>query len=484
MTSTHIIRATFAGSLLLTLSLAAGARAEDAAPAMTAEEAHSIGVDAYIYLYPLVTMDITRKQLTNSDGFGRGPMNEFHNVPAYPPATDTSVVRTNYDTLYSIAYLDLSNEPMVVSAPDTDGRYFMLPMIDMWTDVFASPGSRTTGTKAAHFLVTPQGWRPDLREAFAEEFKLPKDTQRIESPTPYVWIIGRTKTDGPADYPAVRKIQAGYVITPLSQWGKTPSPTPLKVDPTVDMKTPPKAQVDALPAAKFFAYGAELMKKQPPHVTDQPILAEMKKVGLESGKPFDLAALDPEIAKALESAPADALALMAWKVKTLARVVNGWSMNTDTMGVYGNYYLKRAIVAQMGLGANLPEDAVYPLNLFDKSGKPLDGANKYTIHFDKAELPPVDAFWSITLYDPAGNAFPNSIDRQAVSSWMPFVYNADGSLDLYFQNENPGKEHEANWLPAPQGGFNLTMRLYAPRSEILVGKWNPPPVDKAGASAE
>jgi hypothetical protein len=138
----------------------------------------------------------------------------------------------------------------------------------------------------------------------------------------------------------------------------------------------------------------------------------------------------------------------------------------------------------MGLGANLPEDAVYPLNLFDKSGKPLDGANKYTIHFDKADLPPVDAFWSITLYDPAGNAFPNSIDRQAVSSWMPFAYNADGSLDLYFQNEDPGKEHEANWLPAPQGGFNLTMRLYAPRSEILVGKWNPPPVEKAGASAE
>ncbi len=484
MTSTHIIRAAFAGSLLLTLSLAAGARAEDAAPAMTAEEAHSIGVDAYIYLYPLVTMDITRKQLTNSDGFGRGPMNEFHNVPAYPPATDTSGVRTNYDTLYSISYLAPSNEPMVVSATDTNGRYYMLPMIDMWTDVFASPGSRTTGTKAVHFLVTPQGWRPDLREAFAEEFKLPKDTQRIESPTPYVWIIGRTKTDGPADYDAVRKIQAGYVITPLSQWGKAPSPTPLKVDPTVDMKTPPKAQVDALPAAKFFAYGAELMKKQPPHVTDQPILAEMKKVGLEPGKPFDLAALDPEIAKALESAPADALALMAWKVKTLARVVNGWSMNTDTMGVYGNYYLKRAIVAQMGLGANLPEDAVYPLNLFDKSGKPLDGANKYTIHFDKADLPPVDAFWSITLYDPAGNAFPNSIDRQAVSSWMPFAYNADGSLDLYFQNEDPGKEHEANWLPAPQGGFNLTMRLYAPRSEILVGKWNPPPVEKAGASAE
>jgi hypothetical protein len=485
MTSMNIIRAACGGSLLLAASIAAPAYAQDGAPPVTADEAHAIGVDAYLYLYPLVTMDITRRQLTNAEeGFGRGPMNEFHNVPAYPPATDTSVVRTNYDTLYSIAYLDLSSEPMVVSAPDTNGRYYMLPMLDMWTDVFASPGSRTTGTEAVHFLVTPQGWRPDLREKFAEEFKLPKDTQRIEAPTPYVWIIGRTKTDGPADYDAVRKIQAGYAITPLSQWGKAPSPAALKVDPAVDMKTAPKAQVDAMPVGKFFAYGADLMKTQPPHVTDQPILAEMKMIGVEPGKPFDLAALDPRIAKGLENVSTDAQALMAWKIKTLARVVDGWSMNTDTMGVYGNYYLKRAMVAQFGLGANLPEDAVYPLNLFDKSGKPLDGANKYAIHFDKADLPPVDAFWSITLYDPAGNAYPNSIDRQAVSSWMPFVYNADGSLDLYFQNENPGKEHEANWLPAPQGGFNLTMRLYAPRSEILVGKWNPPPVAKVGADAE
>jgi hypothetical protein len=227
-----------------------------------------------------------------------------------------------------------------------------------------------------HFLVTPQGWRPDLREKFAEEFKLPKGTQRIEAPTPTVWVIGRTKTDGPADYDAVHKIQAGYAITPLSQWGKTPAPIALKIDPGVDMKTSPKEQVDAMPAAKYFAFGAELMKAQPPHMTDQPILADMKKIGIEPGKPLSLAALDPQIAKALESAPADAQALMQWNVPTLARVANGWSMNTDTMGVYGNYYLKRAIVSQVGLGANLPEDALYPLNLFDKSGKPLDGANR------------------------------------------------------------------------------------------------------------
>lgn len=169
---------------------------------------------------------------------------------------------------------------------------------------------------------------------------------------------------------------------------------------------------------------------------------------------------------------------MAWKVPTLARIVNGWSMNTDTMGVYGNYYLKRAIVSQLGLGANLPEDAIYPLNLFDDTGKPLDGANKYTIHFDKAATPPVNAFWSITLYDSEGFQVANELNRFAISSYFPFNTNADGSLDLYFQNESPGKDREANWLPAPKGAFNLTMRLYGPKFEALTGKWNPPAVTK------
>jgi hypothetical protein len=463
--------------LLVSPVLLLTARAQTA---VTEQEAHAIGVDAYVYLYPLVTMDITRKQLTNTDkGFGRGPMNVFHNVPAYPPASDKSVVRTNYDTLYSITYLDLLKEPVIVSVPDTGGRFYILPMLDMWTDVFASAGSRTTGTQAINFLVTPPGWRPDLRDRYIDEFKLPKNTQRIDAPTPYVWIIGRTKTDGPADCEAVRKIQAGFNVTPLSDWGKTPKPVEFKADPSVDMKTPPREQVDTMPAGRFFAYAAELMGQQPPHITDQPILAQMKKLGIEPGKPFDIAKVDPIIASALDTAPDAGQKLMDWKLPTIARVVNGWSMNTDTMGVYGNYYLKRAIVTRLGLGANLPEDAIYPLNLADEAGKPLDGANKYTIHFDKGSTPPVNAFWSITMYDPEGNAYPNNLDRQAVSSWMPFVFNTDGSLDLYFQNENPGKNKEANWLPSPKGGFNLTMRMYSPKAEALTGRWNPPPIVKS-----
>jgi hypothetical protein len=458
------------GALLFSPAFVASAAS--AAPTVSEEEAHAIGVEAYLYLYSLVTMDLTRLQFTNVekvDGFS-GPMNVFVNVPAYPTAEMRTVVRPNFDTLYSSAWLDLTEGPMVVSVPDTDGRYYLLPMLDMWTDVIASPGWRTTGTQAQTFLVTPPGWTGSV----------PDGVTQLKASTPYVWIIGRIKTDGPPDYDAVHKIQDALRLRPLSQIDNEDwKPAPTKIDPDVDMKTPPKEQVDTMPAGKFFAYAAELLKLHPPHFTDEPIIARMKRIGIEPGKSFDIDKLDPAIKKGLETVPEDAQKLMAWKLPTLARVVNYWSMNTDTMGVYGNYYLKRAIITQQGLGANSPEDAVYPLNVGDKEGKPLDGTSNYTIHFDKDDIPPVNAFWSITLYDPHGFQVANPINRFAVSSWMPFKYNDDGSLDLYFQNESPGKDKEANWLPAPKGPFNLTMRLYAPKSAALTGKWNPPPVTKA-----
>ena len=448
------------------------------------QEVSAIAADAYLYLYPLVIMDLTRRQMTNVPAGKEppfGPANTFNNMTEYPPANLRVVVRPNFDTLYSSAWLDLTKEPVILSVPDTQGRYYLLPMMDMWTDVFASPGWRTTGTEAQHFLVAPAGWRPDLIDRFIDEFRLPRETKRINAPTPHVWIIGRTKTDGPQDYDAVHEIQAGFKITPLSEWGRTPRAVEVKTDPSIDMKTPPKKQVDTMPGDKFFAYAAELLKANRPHLTDEPIIAQMKRIGIEPRKTFDVEKVSPALRTALEAAPSAAQRLMEWKLPTLAPVANHWVMNTDTMGVYGNYYLKRAIIAQQGLGANLPEDAIYPMNLGDQTGRPLDGANKYALHFVKAALPPVDAFWSVTLYDSEGYQVANPLNRFAVSSWMPLKHDPDGSLTLYFQNENPGKDKEVNWLPAPKGGFNLLMRLYAPRSEALTGKWNPPPVTKTEA---
>ncbi len=434
-------------------------------------EAYEIGVEAYTYLYPLVLMDVTRRQAVNVEAgkiFGRGPMNAFTNVRAFPPADFRDVVRPNFDTLYSVAWLDLTKEPMVLTAPDTQGRYYMLPMLDMWTDVFACPGKRTTGTVACHFAVVPPGWQG----------KLPEGAQRIDAPTPYVWIIGRTQTNGSSDYEAVHKVQDGYTITPLSQLGKAPRPVTAMIDPTVDMKTAPMTQVAGMTAAKYFGYATELLKVNPPHPTDQPIVARMRRIGIECGKAFDFGKAAPAVKRALERAAPDALKAMRSKIPTLARVINGWQINTDTIGVYGNYYLKRAIVALLGLGANLPEDAVYPISLSDADGKPLHGANQYVLRFAKNEIPPVGAFWSVTLYGKDGFPTANALKRNAIGDRDALKYNADGSLDIFIQRESPGKDKESNWLPAPSEDFNLTMRLYAPKVEVIDGRWTPPVIKR------
>jgi hypothetical protein len=440
---------------------------------ITVQDAYEIGVEAYVYFYPLVTLDLTRRVGTNIEAGklpGLGPMNMFHHFRAYPTADFRSVVRPNFDTLYSISFLDLTKEPMVVSAPDTDGRYYLLPMLDMWTDVFASPGKRTSGTKAGSFAVVPPGWNGQL----------PSGVQKIQSPTPYAWIIGRTQTNGPKDYAAVHKIQDGYTITPLSRWGKAPEPVQAVVDPSVDMKTPPLDQVNKMPAAAYFRYAAEILKVNPPHVTDWSTIARLKRIGIEPGKSFDFEKLDPSVQQALEKAATDGLKGMYAKIPTFARVANGWQMNTDTMGVYGDYYLKRAAVAMIGLGANQPEDAIYPLNIADADGKPLVGQNKYVLHFSKEELPPVGAFWSVTMYDEAGFQVTNPINRFAIGDRDDVKYNSDGSLDIYMQYENPGPDKVSNWLPSPATGtLGVTLRLYAPKAQALDGRWNPPAIKRA-----
>jgi hypothetical protein len=446
-------------------------------PKPTEQEAYEIGVEAYVYFYSLVTMDVSRKQFTNIEAgkvMGRGPMNTFTHIRAYPPADMKVVVRPNFDTLYSVAWLDLTKEPLVVSAPDTGGRYYMLPMLDMWTDVFANPGKRTSGTKPGNFAVVPPGWQGQLIAG----------VEKIQAPTPYVWIIGRTQTNGPKDYEAVHKVQDGYTLTPLSRWGETPKPAKVVIDPSVDMKTPPLDQVNKMTGATYFNYAAELMKLHSPHVTDWSIVARLKHIGIEPGKSFDFERLDPSVQEALEKAAIDGLKGMYAKIPTIARVANGWSMNTDTMGVYGIYYLKRAIVSMLGLGANPAEDAIYPMNLADADGRPLVGEHNYVLHFNKGELPPVNAFWSVTMYDEAGFQVANPINRFAIGDRDELKYNVDGSLDLYLQHESPGSDQESNWLPSPaQGKLGVTMRLYAPKAEALDGRWNPAAIRQAGAKA-
>lgn len=446
--------------------------AERGRPSTSDAEIREIAVEAYQYFYSLITMDVTRRVATNLPAGakpGMGPMNQFHHMRAFPTAEFKDVVRPNFDTLYSSAWLDLTKEPMILSVPDTGGRYYLMPMLDMWTDVFASPGKRTSGTGAGHFAIVSKGWSG----------KLPEGVQRIEAPTQFVWIIGRTQTNGPADYAHVNKIQDGYRVTALSDWGKTPKVPKFVADPDVDMKTAPLVQVNNMPAARYFTYGAELLKQHGSHITDWSQDARLRRLGIEPGKSFEFERAPEAVKKALEAAVVEGLTRMKEKLPTLARVNNGWQMNTDTMGVYGNFYLKRAIVAMVGLGANQPEDAIYPLNVADADGNAIEGGKKYVLHFTKEQLPPVEAFWSVTMYDAEGFQIANPLNRFAIGDRDALKYNSDGSLDIYIQSETPGAEKESNWLPsAAKGVLGITMRLYAPRAAAIDGRWNPPAIQR------
>jgi len=432
----------------------------------TAEEAQSIAQEAYVYFYPLVIMDVSRKHFTNIEPdkmFARGPMNTFSHARTFPPATFRGATHPNFDTLYSTGWLDLTKEPVVISAPATHGRYYLLQLLDMWTDTFGGIGKRTTGTSAGNFAVVGPGWQGDL----------PQGLQRIDAPTPFVWVIGRTRTDGPQDYEAVHKVQDGYKMTLLSQWGKEPQAVAVKIDPSVDMRTPPVEQVRKMTPDAYFAYAAELLKVNGPHLVDQPQLARMKRLGIDAGRSFDVAEVDPIVRQALQTAPSAAQSALIAEWPKVGRNANGWVMNTDS-GVYGANYLKRGAVAMFEIGMNLPEDSIYP----DTGDQPLDGHNKYVIRFAEGALPPVDEFWSVTVYDLQGFTVPNPADRYTLGDRSNLKQNADGSLDIYLQSENPGADKEANWLPIPAEPFSLHARLYSPRRAAIDGTWAMPPVEQ------
>ncbi len=439
------------------------------------DELYAIARDAYLYAYPIVMMDVTRRQATNvanaSSVNMRAPVNQFVHVRAYPAAHEKDVVRFNFDTLYSFAWLDLSEGPIVLSAPDTQGRYYLLPMLDMWTEVFAVVGSRTTGTQVGTYAITPPGWQGTL----------PKGVIQIVAPTPIVWIIGRTQTNGPADYASVHQIQDGYQLTPLSQWGKGyMPPQTVQTDPTVDNQTPPQTQVNQLDGVAVLTRLADLMRKHPPHANDYPMLFRLRALGITSGQPFDASKLDAGAIATINQAAKDALDSMPAAMRKAGAFINGWNIGTENMGTYGTSYLRRAFVALAGLGCNLPEDAVYPTAYVDGEGQPLHGENKYVLHFEPSQTPPANAFWSLTMYDHDGFQVPNPLDRFALSSHSDLTFNADGSLDIYVQAESPGPERESNWLPAPKGPFEPSLRLYSPRPEVLDLTWAPPPFKRVG----
>jgi hypothetical protein len=438
-----------------------------AAP-LTAAEATELGTEAYIYGYPLVTVEFTRRVTTNvvePTGL-RAPMGQFANVRNFPDASYKDVTAPNADTLYSSAWLDVSKEPYVLSLPDEGDRYFLIPMLDGWTDVFQVPGKRTTGDKAQTYAITGPGWKG----------MLPDGVKEYKSPTSIVWIIARTYCTGtPEDYRGVHEIQDKYKVVPLSAYGKDYTPPMGKVDPAIDMKTPVRDQVAGLSAEAYFSLLAMPLKDNPPAKADAPMVAKLAKLGIVPGQAFDASKLGEERGAEV---PRMAVEKINDYFEDARTNVNDWQFMPKT-GIYGVNYLQRAFVTAFGLGANRPQDAVYPTSEVDAEGKPYNGAKKYVMHFPKGQLPPVNGFWSLTMYNGGYFFAANPLNRYSISARQNLKTNADGSTDLYIQNESPGADKESNWLPAPTDKFILMLGLYWPKEtnpSIINGTWKIPPV--------
>lgn len=427
-------------------------------------------IRSYIFGYPLVTMNLTEQVMTNvkkPDGL-KAPIGQFINAREYPTASFRDVTAPNADTLYSTAWLDLSFEPYVLHLPDVNGRYYLMPLLSGWTEVFASLGTRTTGTKEQNYAITGPNWKGPL----------PSGLKEIKSPTDMVWILGRTYSTGtPEDYKAVHAIQDQYSLTPLSRFGIEFIPPEEKVNAQVNMKTAVRDQVNHLPAAAFFKRLTDLMENNPPAIIDAPIIADMEKIGIVPGKEFDLFKSGAKTIKTFEESPKLAQQEILTRGPKSGILQNGWLSIRNT-GNYGTDYLERAYTAYVGLGANLREDAIYAVTSQDEKGESLSGKNSYIIHFPKGQLPPVNGFWSLTMYGKDFFFVPNSLNRYTLSERNDLKHNEDGSLDLYIQHLKPETEKDSNWLPAPEGEFNLMFRFYWPKEELINGQWMPPFIKK------
>lgn len=435
------------------------------------EAAYVYGMEEYVYGFPLVLMDVTKDVVTataKTEEY-KAPMNQFGRIRTYVNPDFKDIVRISVNSLWSHAFLDLDKEPMVVSIPDTKGRYLVMQALNMWTDDFASVGTRTPETRFGNFLITGPNWKGTA----------PADIkQTYQCSTRFAWVLVQISANGPQDYPEIHALQDQLKVTPLSAWGTPYAPSEVvAVNPEVDLTATPFDQVRLMTGEIFFKRLARLMKDNPPYPADAKMIEKLRKIGVEPGREFDPTKLDPAILKGINEAPATVWTKLATGPYSMPNV-NGW-LNLLNLGRYGTDYTTRAFIAYAGLGALTSDDAVYPSAFVDGDGKVLDGASNYVIHFGKGALPPSGSnVWSISPY--RENFYVrNSIDRYGILSSMPLKYNDDGSLDVYVQAKSPGADKESNWLPCPpSGAFNLTIRIYQPKKEMLDGTYKIPPVNK------
>ncbi len=415
------------------------------------------GARAYLFGYPLVIFDVSRV----SAALAGIPANQLHRVREFPDARFRAVVRPNVDTLYTTAFIDLAAGPFVFETPPNDQRYELFPFMDAWTNVYAAPGTRTVGTGGARYLLVGPAWRGAP----------PDGLTVLRSPTRHVWLIGRTQTHGAADYPLVHRLQDALSLRPLDG---APAPA-TEGRPAARPLLPPVEQVRAMSVDAFFTRLAALMVDNPPTAADAPFMATLARFGVRPGQPPRWSAFDRwsmNLGRRL------AERAVAWRMRSPGGLVRGWMTPPSILGRYGTNYEVRGAVAMIGLGANLPDDAMYPTARVDARGAPLHGSRRYRIHFDAGALPPVRAFWSVTAYGADDALLDTGTGRYALGDRDALRRNRDGSLDLWVQPAPPEADRQTNWLPVRAGEpFVLTARLYWPEAAALRGAWSMPAVE-------
>jgi hypothetical protein len=433
-----------------------------------------LAAGATLYALPLVIIDLTREETFADPAAADATPNRFFHIPILANASFRTVVRPNVDTLYSTAWLDLTSEPVLLTVPPSNGRYFMIQCMDAWTNVFADPGIRTLGNNGATYAIVGPDWHGQL----------PTGVEEIRAPTRMVWVLGRVYVRNQADLPAAQVYQRQLDIRPLSRLHDAsflpayPRPTGQYVERHIMMdilqRMGPKA---------FFERFMRLTVANPPAPQDAQFIKDvLEPLGLSVGEPKAWESIDYLDRCAL----ATGLKLVLNKFKDRAALERyrtltptNWSSMGGTLpqGSYGTNYPVRAAVAIVGLGANLRADAVYLNASVDGNGESLDGGKKYRLTFAAGNTPPVQGFWSVTLYDDKGYLVVNPLGRYAIRSGEDLVYEPDGSLVIYLQPDDPGPVHQANWLPTPRGQlFELSLRAYWPKEELLEGQWMPPAV--------
>ena len=428
-----------------------------------------LGAEAYLYGYPLVMMETTRIQSAKYIG----PENQLRMVRQFPNAQFKEVVRPNVDTLYTTAFISMKEGPWAFEMPANNKRYELMPFMDAWTNVFASPGTRTSGNQGVTYLLAGPEWNGQV----------PKGMTLLKSPTDMVWLIGRTQTNGTADFATVHELQNRLRLT---KWLQPPDSLSASTDSKRDAQAgwqvstepslPPVAQMKALNTTEFFNRLMKLMVSNPPSPEDAPLLARLAQLEIKPGQAVHLSGSNA-LSFSLGRWIANQRVMKALNTKAQD---GSWSYPPLNLGRYGTDYNTRAAVAMVGLGANLPEDAAYPNTALDHQGQALNGKHRYRLHFAANALPPVKAFWSITAYGADEFLIDNPLQRFAIGDRDPLVFNADGSLDLWVQATPPSqKEAAANWLPVQMSApFLLNARLYWPEDKALNGQWKMPVVER------